>query len=409
MSSSTTSAIPAATSSPSTGGGGGGPTSSPLLFFVALGFGVVFTNLWYALGQGVKYCFRYNQRNRRAQAFNENGDPIDLAAIPRTHRRRREKKLMSMEEVNDRFPLTKYKTWCASREAEGLPRAGGVTAPPSRAGSLKDEEGTIGTKDGRTSADTARPTTALSMARHDHEHGAVAGAERSASPGPAEHTLSPDSTPEKSAQPPLETDAFRNNSVLTDVEEEIDEDDPIRTAAPPEMLSAPGDACAICLDTLEDADDVRGLTCGHAFHAACVDPWLTSRRACCPLCKADYYVPKPRGDGDETPTGRRSRLSLPVNPQTAWMGGRAGAAFRPHIFLAGPRFFASDADRGNVVPRGNPFSNAPRGGQPEANTGRWRMPAMPRFGRRTQVPASDHGQVEEIGATPSELEAGARR
>jgi hypothetical protein len=26
--------------------GGGGPTSSPLLFFVALGFGVVFTNLW---------------------------------------------------------------------------------------------------------------------------------------------------------------------------------------------------------------------------------------------------------------------------------------------------------------------------------------------------------------------------
>jgi hypothetical protein len=28
------------------GGGGGGPTSSPLLFFVALGFGVVFTNLW---------------------------------------------------------------------------------------------------------------------------------------------------------------------------------------------------------------------------------------------------------------------------------------------------------------------------------------------------------------------------
>ena len=47
----TPSAPPAATSSPASGngGGGGGPTSSPLLFFVALGFGVVFTNLWYAL------------------------------------------------------------------------------------------------------------------------------------------------------------------------------------------------------------------------------------------------------------------------------------------------------------------------------------------------------------------------
>jgi hypothetical protein len=36
----------APTSTNTGGGGGGGPTSSPLLFFVALGFGVVFTNLW---------------------------------------------------------------------------------------------------------------------------------------------------------------------------------------------------------------------------------------------------------------------------------------------------------------------------------------------------------------------------
>lgn len=35
-----------ATTTPTQSSGGGGPTSSPLLFFVALGFGVVFTNLW---------------------------------------------------------------------------------------------------------------------------------------------------------------------------------------------------------------------------------------------------------------------------------------------------------------------------------------------------------------------------
>ena len=40
-------APPAATTSAQSQSGGGGPTSSPLLFFVALGFGVVFTNLWY--------------------------------------------------------------------------------------------------------------------------------------------------------------------------------------------------------------------------------------------------------------------------------------------------------------------------------------------------------------------------
>lgn len=34
------------TSNSNNGSSGGGGTSSPLLFFVALGFGVVFTNLW---------------------------------------------------------------------------------------------------------------------------------------------------------------------------------------------------------------------------------------------------------------------------------------------------------------------------------------------------------------------------
>lgn len=47
--------------------------------------------------------------------------------------------------------------------------------------------------------------------------------------------------------------------------------------------------CAICLETFEDDDIVRGLICGHVFHAECVDPWLTLRRACCPICKRDYY------------------------------------------------------------------------------------------------------------------------
>jgi hypothetical protein len=49
MSTTTASPVPSQTQTTGTqGGGGGGPTSSPLLFFVALGFGVVFTNLWYA-------------------------------------------------------------------------------------------------------------------------------------------------------------------------------------------------------------------------------------------------------------------------------------------------------------------------------------------------------------------------
>lgn len=378
----------------------------------------------------MKYCFRYNQRNRQARALNENGDPIDLTQMPR-HRRRREKKLMSMEEVNERFPLTKYKAWRSGREAEGLPAAGGVTAPPSRAASLKDEEGTIGAKDARTSADTARPTTALGIAQQDHVDATSAGAERPESRGAVEGTSSTEPTSEKhdfarteTAQTELTLDGDCSNSAGI-VGEEEDEDDPIRTAAPPEMLAAPGDACAICLDTLENEDDVRGLTCGHAFHAACVDPWLTSRRACCPLCKADYYVPKPRADGDDlvSPTGRRSAhmrgINLPNNPPPAWLGSRAGMAFRPRLMLSGPRFFLSDARErelyGGGPVRQNPFERSNRNGE-ASSSGGWRnmlprMPAarMPRFGQRDQQATGEHGAVEETGATPNELEAGIRR
>ncbi|EMC95474.1 hypothetical protein BAUCODRAFT_35456 [Baudoinia panamericana UAMH 10762] len=396
---------------------GGGPTSSPLLFFVALGFGVVFTNLWIIVG--VKYCFRYNARNRQMRAFAENGEPIDLANVPRPHRRRREKKLMSMEEVNERFPMTKYKSWRALREAEGLPAAGGVTAPPSRAASIKDEAGTIGTN-GRKSVESSHlPTAAEGVEGQDHATAATsAGAQREAPEGSAAAQHISEKTLETSAAQPN-----RTHSTATDAEEDLDEDDPIRTAAPPELLAVPGDACAICLDTLEDDDDVRGLTCGHAFHGACVDPWLTSRRACCPLCKADYYVPKPRteeeGGAAAASTGRRvpgvlRGINLPSNPRPAWLVGRPGTVFGPRVAFGGARA---------AVPRGDPFTLQPAADQQQAEqpvppeAGRapmWRMPAirLPRFGRQTQAAqpqAGEHGAVEELGpVTPGELEAGRR-
>ncbi|KAA8916692.1 hypothetical protein TRICI_001150 [Trichomonascus ciferrii] len=47
------------------------------------------------------------------------------------------------------------------------------------------------------------------------------------------------------------------------------------------------DTCAICIEDMEDPDPTRILGCNHIFHAECIDTWLTVRRACCPLCKAD--------------------------------------------------------------------------------------------------------------------------
>ncbi|TVY52306.1 E3 ubiquitin-protein ligase, partial [Lachnellula cervina] len=319
------------------------PTSSPLLFFVALGFGVVFTNLWIIVG--VKYCFRYNARNR-ALRNGEDVDPINLENMPtRPHRRRREKKLMTMDEVNERFPLTKYKTWVASRAREGLPTSGGVTvtAPPSRAGSVREIEGVVPSSPVDTKHSVnMRPHTATSEPEREIEevttspeiHTDDKKKSIDVNTEGKESTITPIVEEQNNLEevPTTTSTVDKLQPTATEMEEEDDDDDHILTAVPPELLTNPGDSCAICIDTLEEDDDIRGLTCGHAFHAGCLDPWLTSRRACCPLCKADYYTPKPRPEGeavDNERSGRRrdARMNLPQQPRSAWSGLRVGGRF----------------------------------------------------------------------------------
>lgn len=240
---------------------------------------------------------------------------------------------MSMEEVNERFPLQKYKAWRSSREEEGLPAAGGITAPPSRANSIRNFiDDSTPKPDSEEAAEEPRPSSSLSRTPSKHQKRASKAVEE---PVVEEEEVLP--TPAVESAPANRASSHTEKyapveSKPEDDEDEDDEDDPISNASPPDLLLQSGDTCAICLDSLEDHDDVRGLTCGHAFHAVCVDPWLTGRRACCPLCKADYYVPKPKPEGEanadaqQTPARRGPmgalRLNLPSTPSSAWLGSR---------------------------------------------------------------------------------------
>ncbi|KAF9885839.1 hypothetical protein FE257_012311 [Aspergillus nanangensis] len=62
--------------------------------------------------------------------------------------------------------------------------------------------------------------------------------------------------------------------------------------------------CAICMDGFDEIDQIRPLTCGHIFHPSCVDPWLTKRQACCPLCKMNFF----RGSSSQSEALERHRL-----------------------------------------------------------------------------------------------------
>ncbi|KAK4193274.1 putative E3 ubiquitin-protein ligase RNF167 precursor [Podospora australis] len=452
MSSSPTSTDPVSSPTPGPGGGGGsggnnggGSTgSSPLLFFVALGFGVVFTNLWIIVG--VKYCFRYNARSRQMR-MNEDGEPINMENMPRPHRRRREKKLMSIDEVNEKFPMVKYKTWVSGRAQEGLPTRGGVSSP-SRPNSIRDVDGVIQELPSKERASTEdRPTTSVTAATTDakisNSNPSATATDSANSEKPAIKTtqhVSKESTsssvggagPQISANRNADADAGANTlhkHTTQDAHDEDDEDDDehIDAALPPECLGTSGDTCAICIDTLEDDDDVRGLTCGHAFHAACLDPWLTSRRACCPLCKADYYTPKPRAPGAEGADGptviavvlpgdsRSNRMNMPSQPRRTLFGlVRSGRDAR-NQYTAGRRrdgqthSSRSRHNRNHTQPPPTTQASASQTAPGGIFSGL--RNALPTFGRRTR---SNQTQTQPTvsGAnptvTPSQLEAGVR-
>ncbi|KAI1917141.1 hypothetical protein LOZ53_002194 [Ophidiomyces ophidiicola] len=386
-----------------------GSNSQPLLFFVALGFGVVFTNLWIIVG--VKYCFRYNQRHR--QLRNEDtGEPIDLMTVPRT-RRRREKKLMTMDEVNSRFPLVKYKAWRASRADDGLPTAGGIEPPTTaKPASLKRASGSY---TDNTSAQ-AIPSSAEPSGTNDSEQAPLPKSDQ-AEKGAVQVT--PDAQPStaNSKETPAPQNPNASRVASDDDDDHDDHDDPIHAAVPTDLLANPGDSCAICLDTIEDDDDVRGLTCGHAFHASCLDPWLTSRRACCPLCKADYYVPKPRPDGadnsNEPERGRRNPDQHPAPPEPAAFVSRLHP-FTSRIGIPGRFLSSSSATRQTSGQSGEPQRPSNNAADPPANNGTgnvWRPRLPPLAGHRIFLPSfdrSERSQERNTPPTPRQLESGAR-
>lgn len=71
--------------------------------------------------------------------------------------------------------------------------------------------------------------------------------------------------------------------------------------------------CLICLDDYVPDEDLRVLTCKHAFHQGCVDRWLQTGRNNCPACRSKGVS----NDDDASPSNEPSASTSTTIPQPA--------------------------------------------------------------------------------------------
>ena len=342
--------------------------------------------------------------------------------------------------------MMKYKAWVAGRAREGLPTAGGVSVPASRANSVRSVEGVVPEMQSKERDSIDEPANSRgSPATSDEKPDDSPQGNRNSTSGPTttdgnnerDGTINENTLTQTQTVQTLASGMAKGQD--GNASDDEDDDEQIDAALPPELMGTSGDTCAICIDTLEDDDDVRGLTCGHTFHAVCVDPWLTNRRACCPLCKADYYTPKPRppaAEGDPNNSSRSNRdpsrtsggMNMPRSPQHTfrpWTRGPPRLLFGGR--LGGAQRMGPDSRRAYQTqrPQRRRTGQAP-GHEPPPPTAedagwfsrfRGRFPPfqmnqlMRRNDQATQAarsPGAAPSSGADTAATPSQLEAGVR-
>ncbi|ONH68523.1 hypothetical protein BON22_1609 [Cyberlindnera fabianii] len=252
---------------------------SSILFFIAIAIGIVIAFVF------IFFSLRYYVRTKlgiyataRLTAGGPNGNimvvhgdfPVqqlnlynqDLHAHIRAQRRRRrymKKRRLTEQEVDHLFPSRTYQDWL-------------------NGGAVRDAEN-------RDIAAQLKQENDEEITEQHEQDAAIAAVTSNTNQGTTTATSS-SASPHNNDTATISTSTLPVTTIDETVEsKEVDLGNPYV-----QEIHYDSGSCAICIDTFEPEDIVRGLICGHVFHQECLDPWLTKRKACCPMCKRDYYL-----------------------------------------------------------------------------------------------------------------------
>lgn len=219
----------------------------------------IFINLTFRIFIGIRYFCRFNPRDDFGWEFHHEDVPSDVFNDVEDSVDR-EETLLTIDQVNQLFPISKYNIWKANQK-ESLDNAGAtsVVILPAASGAampMTDESRSIGFEP------------------------------PSYSPAPSLNQLDNGLSTNKSLT--SETSALSSNQ--SNIFDSFNSHKKVGGVPSMRNISKTSkDNCAICIEAFDDNDDVRGLACGHCYHQKCIDPWLTNCRGACPLCNVDYY------------------------------------------------------------------------------------------------------------------------